>query len=97
MYTSGEFWHLLDFRMETPMTMRARDRLGGIDWKKYTHVVFPGGNYDNYAPAYAGRIRQWVAEGGTIIGIRQGAEWLRANVLDYVEPDPSMAAATRMG
>lgn len=86
-YNAGEIWHLLDVRMETPMVMRARDRLGGISWDRYTHVVFPGGNYDNYEPAYADRIRRWVAEGGTIIGIRQGATWLKENVLDYEEDD----------
>jgi hypothetical protein len=88
LYNAGEVWHLLDYRMRMPVTLRERDRLDGIDWKKYTHVVFPGGEYENYMPAYAGRIRQWVAEGGTIIGIRHGADWVRTNVLDYVEPLP---------
>ena len=87
-YNSGEIWHLLDVRMQTPMTLHARDRLAEIDWKRYTHVVFPGGDYETYLPEYAGRIRQWVNEGGTIIGIRQGSLWLRDNVLDYVEPLP---------
>jgi hypothetical protein len=88
LYNSGEIWHLLDVRMQTPMTLRARDRLVDIDWKRYTHVVFPGGEYELYLPEYAGRIRQWVMEGGTIIGLRQGSDWLRVNVLDYVEPLP---------
>jgi hypothetical protein len=87
-YNAGEIWHLLDVRMQTPMSMRARERLGDIDWKRYSHVVFPGGDYENYLPEYAGRIRQWVSEGGTIIGIRQGSQWVRDNVLDYVEPLP---------
>jgi hypothetical protein len=85
-YNAGEIWHLLDIRMQTPMTLRARDRLGDIELSRYTHIVFPGGKYEQYAPAYVGRIRQWVAEGGTIIGLRQGSQWLRDNVLDYVEP-----------
>ena len=86
LYNAGEIWHLLDYRMQMTLTLRDRDRLDGIDWKQYTHVVFPGGEYENYMPDYADRIRQWVAEGGTIIGIRQGAYWVRDNVLDYVEP-----------
>lgn len=87
-YNAGEIWHLLDIRMRTAMSMRARDRLGDIDFRKYTHIVFPGGDYEYYMPEYAGRIRQWVSEGGTIIGIRQGAQWVRTNVLDYIEPLP---------
>ena len=88
LYNVGEVWHLMDFRMRIPVTMRERDRLNDIDWTRYTHVVFAGGEYEGYLPEYAGRIRQWVAEGGTVIGIRQGSQWLRANVLDYVEPLP---------
>ena len=86
LYNAGEIWHLLDYRMQMSLTLRDRDRLGDIDWNQYTHVVFPGGEYESYMPAYADRIRQWVAEGGTLVGIRQGAYWVRDNVLDYVEP-----------
>ncbi|TDJ36103.1 MAG: peptidase [Gammaproteobacteria bacterium] len=86
LYNAGEIWHLLDYRMQMAVSLHDRDRLDGIDWKQYTHLVFPGGEYENYMPDYVDRIRQWVAEGGTIIGIRQGAYWVRDNVLDYVEP-----------
>jgi len=86
LYNAGEVWHLLDQRMQMPVSLRERARLEGIDWSQYTHVVFPGGDYDTYAPAYAEGIRQWVGAGGTIIGIRQGAWWVRDNVLDYVAP-----------
>jgi len=86
LYNAGEIWHLLDQRMQMRLSLRERSRLDEIDWAQYTHVVFPGGEYGSYAPAYANRIRQWVAAGGTIIGIRQGAFWVRDNVLDYVQP-----------
>jgi len=86
LYNAGEIWHLLDYRMQMTLSLRERDRLDDIDWMQYTHVVFPGGEYEDYMPEYADRIRQWVAEGGTIIGIRQGAYWVRDNVLDYVDP-----------
>ncbi len=94
LYNAGEIWHLLDYRMQMTLSMRDRDRLDDIDWKQYTHVIFPGGEYENYMPPYADRIRQWVAEGGTIIGIRQGAYWVRDNVLDYVEPVEGEVPAT---
>ncbi len=86
LYNAGEIWHLLDHRMQMPLSLRERSRLEGLDWSQYTHVVFPGGDYDKFMPAYGDRIRQWVAAGGTIIGMRQGAYWVRDNVLDYVEP-----------
>ena len=85
-YNAGEVWHLLDQRMDMQVTLRDRSRLGAIDFNRYTHMIFVGGNYENYLPEYAGRIRHWVAAGGTIVGIRQGAQWVRAQVLDFVEP-----------
>ena len=86
-YNTGEIWHLLDERMHMRVTLRDRSRLGSVNLDRYTHLVFAGGEFDTYAPEYAGRIRLWVDAGGTVIGIRQGADWLRANVLDYVEPE----------
>lgn len=85
-YNAGEVWHLLDHRMEIPVTLRDRSRLAGVKLARYTHIVYAGGEYEDYQPEYAGRIRQWVEDGGTIIGIRNGADWVRANVLDWVDP-----------
>jgi hypothetical protein len=85
-YNAGEIWHLLDQRMMMSVTLRDRSRLESVQLNRYTHLIFAGGEFDGYAPEYADRIRQWVNEGGTIIGIRQGADWVRSNVLDYVEP-----------
>jgi len=86
-YNAGEIWHLLDDRMNMRVTLRERDRLAGVNLERYTHLVYAGGDYEKYQPEYAGRIRLWVKEGGTIIGIRQGAKWVRDNVLDWIDPD----------
>ena len=86
-YDSGEIWHLLDYRMHMPVTLRDREQLDGIDWSRYTHIVFSSGEYEEYLPEYAGRLRQWVAEGGTVIGLRDAAPWVRDNVLDWIDPE----------
>ncbi len=87
-YDAGEIWHLLDVRMRMPVTLKDRDRLADVNFDRYTHIVFAGGEFEEWQPGYAARLRLWVEEGGTVIGIRQGADWLRANALDYVEPLP---------
>ena len=87
LYDAGEIWHLMDLRMQMPVTLRERDRLDGIDWNRYTHIVFSSGDYDGYDPEFAGRLRQWVTEGGTIIGLRNAAPWVRASVLEWVDPE----------
>jgi len=94
LYDAGEVWHLADVRMQMPITLRRRDNLGGIDWDRYTHIVFPAGDYDEYVPDYAGRLREWIDEGGTVIGMRDAAAWLRAATLDWVDISSGGAPAT---
>lgn len=79
-----------------PITLRRRDELDGIDWGRYTHIVFPSGDYDEYAPEFADRLRLWIGEGGTAIAMRDAAPWLRAATLDWVDPEDeeALAAAT---
>ncbi len=87
LYETGAAWHLLDFRMQMPVTLRDRERLDSVDLSAYTHVIFPGGEYEEYTPDYLDELRHWVARGGTVIGMRQASMWLRDNVLDYVDPE----------
>lgn len=86
LYEAGEIWHLLDYRMHIPVTLRRRDTLAEIDWDRYTHIVFPSGTYDEYMPDYLDRLRLWVNEGGTAIGMRDAAPWLRAQTIDWIDP-----------
>ena len=93
LYDAGEIWHLLDVRMNMPVTLRDRDGLAGIKWDDYTHIVFPHGDYDDFEPEFADRLRLWVAEGGTLIGMRNAAPWVRATTLDWVDPESDEALA----
>ncbi|MDX1515192.1 MAG: M14 family zinc carboxypeptidase [Woeseiaceae bacterium] len=95
LYNAGETWHLLDYRMRMPVTLTERDRLGELDWSRYTHVVFPHGEYDDYEPDYLPRLRLWIAEGGTAIALRDAVPWLRAQTLDWIDPlsEEGIAAA----
>ena len=86
LYEAGEVWHLLDYRMDMPVSMRERERLIDVDFREYTHIVFPGGEYEEYDAPYADRLRLWVQEGGTLIGLTESVPWMRATVLDYVDP-----------
>jgi Zinc carboxypeptidase len=95
-YNAGEIWHLLDYRMNMQVTIRDRERLAGVPLSRYSHIIFVGGDYKTYNPEYAGRLRLWVEEGGTIIGLRQGADWVRANVLDWIDPLAEDAASLRL-
>lgn len=92
-YDTGEIWHLLDYRMGMPVTMREADALPGLDLTRYTHIVLPGlwggengpngGAMDERA---AGALRGWVRGGGTLVALRQSAAWAQETLM--VDPPP---------
>ncbi|MEE2525680.1 M14 family zinc carboxypeptidase [Hyphobacterium sp. HN65] len=73
-YDAGEVWHLLDHRMNIPVTLRRKDQLGGLDWSRYTHLIIVGGGNTRLSERDATRVQQWIREdGGVVIASRQGA------------------------
>ncbi|MFC4348973.1 M14 family zinc carboxypeptidase [Kordiimonas lipolytica] len=74
-YDAGEVWHLLDHRMNMPVTLVRQDRLKSIDMRRYTHLILVGGRGDVLPKDMADDLKAWVKGGGTIIASRQGADW----------------------
>ena len=81
-YNVGEIWHLLDKRMQIPVTLVDRNLMSDVNLSKYTHIIYAGGKYSDYSPKYMRGLNQWVDNGGTLIGIRQGADWIGKNILN---------------
>jgi hypothetical protein len=79
-YDAGEVWHHLDARMDIPVHMVDKHDLDGLDLHKYTHLVLVGGNHSDLE-SVKGNIDDWVLNGGTLVGIRQGARWAHDNIL----------------
>jgi len=84
-YNVGEIWHLLDQRMAIPVTISDRNLMQNTEFDRYTHIIFVGGKYNNYRPGFEKELRQWIHKGGTIIGIRQGADWIQRDLFDIDE------------
>ncbi|GER05813.1 peptidase M14 [Kordiimonadales bacterium JCM 17843] len=81
-YEAGEAWHLLDKRMQIPVTLRAKSDLMGLDWSRYSHMVLPGGRAALNSRSTK-RLEQWIKEeGGTLIALRQGAAWAQQALLN---------------
>ena len=88
-YDVGEIWHLLDTRMQIPVTLSDRNQMENIEINQYTHVIYAGGKFNNHKPKYLKEIDQWVRKGGTLIGIKQGADWINKNIINNERPPHS--------
>ena len=79
-YDAGEVWHQLDKRMNMPVHLFDKRRLSSLDLSDYTHLVIVGGNHGDLNTRKA-QIDSWVRQGGTLVAMRQGAQWAYDNVL----------------
>lgn len=80
-YDAGEAWHLLDHRMNIPVTLVEKDRLAGVDLTRYTHIILPGGRaaFDDRTVERLGR---WIREqGGTLVAMRENAAFAQTALL----------------
>lgn len=80
-YDAGEVWHLLDKRMQMPVVLLHKDKLSWVPLQDYSHLVMVGGSYSDLADKTVQKIDTWVKDGGTVVGIRDGAKWAGQTLL----------------
>ncbi|RUO63023.1 M14 family zinc carboxypeptidase [Pseudidiomarina insulisalsae] len=81
MYENGEAWYYLDRHVSIPLSMIDTDRFNRIDLQRYTHIIMVDGSYRTLNDRSVSRLRDWVRDGGTVIGQQGGAKWLAENEL----------------
>ena len=80
-YDAGEVWHTLDKRMEIPVTLVRKERMKNIrNWERYTHVVLVGGTNVSLDDTVTADLKDWLADGGTLIASREGAAWAAEHI-----------------
>ncbi len=82
---AGELWHLFDQRYQIPVTMTDIANLGRIDLNRYTTLILPGGGLQRISAQGAQQIKQWLAAGGTILGIGDAAVWINAQEIASIK------------
>ena len=76
-YDAGEIWHLFDTRYNTRITKIDLEYINSVELDSYTDIIFPGySGTKGPEEALAGKLKNWVKDGGTLIGYRNTAEWL---------------------
>lgn len=81
-YDAGEFWHLLDQRYDFKLTKLDTEYFNKVDLSTYTSIIIPNKGRGNFLDKKGTeKLKQWVTNGGTLIGYRNMAEWFSKNEL----------------
>ncbi|MCP3930894.1 MAG: zinc carboxypeptidase [Bacteroidetes bacterium] len=78
-YEAGEVWHLLDTRMQMPITKVPLRNLNRLDLEKYNALVMVSGQYAQLDSLKRNKIKTWVSKGNTLITIRDASAWAIRN------------------
>ena len=73
-YEAGEVWHLLDQRINMPITKVDVGNIGNVSWPDYNVLILVNGNY-NLDKSTTEKIKAWVQQGGTLITWKGASEW----------------------
>ncbi len=76
---AGEIWHLLDQRLQMPVTKLDILTLPRVNLSRYNTLIMVSGNYSLLDKTLTDKIKTWVQEGGTLITIKTGSEWAIKN------------------
>ena len=98
-YDAGEIWHLFDQRYNIKVTKLEASRVSSVNLDRYTDIIIPSLGYgpNLLNDAAASKLKQWVREGGTLIGYRNALNWLNSNeLLSFNTRQAKVAAAKNL-
>ena len=75
-YEAGEVWHLLDSRLELPLSMQYAQNIESIDLARYSHLLLVNGRYPELTEEKTTALKHWINKGGTIVATRNAVRWL---------------------
>ncbi|TAF51228.1 MAG: zinc carboxypeptidase [Sphingobacteriia bacterium] len=85
----GEIWHLLDTRMQIPVTLVDVDRFNAINPARYTTIIMASGAYNNLDKNAQEKLRTWVSAGGTLVATEDAVKYLADNGFTKVSFRPT--------
>ncbi len=78
---AGEFWHLMDQRMNIPLSHLEPSTVNRIDLSKYTTLVLVSGTYNELDKE---KLKSWVRGGGVLVVMEEAVTWAAAAGLSNV-------------
>jgi hypothetical protein len=88
-YEAGEIWHLLDTRVDMPISKIPVRNFGSVSLDAYNVLVVVSGSYD-FTEKQQEKITTWVKQGNTLITIGTGSEWaIKKKVVNeqFIKPE----------
>lgn len=73
---AGEVWHLLDQRLEMPVTLLSVEKIADVNLSRYNKIVVVDGSYGGVSEAGVQKLKNWLSDGGTAIAWKRGGKWL---------------------
>lgn len=84
-YDAGETWHLLDTRMNVPVSRVGIETFNSRDMSRYTTIVMVNGSYEKMDRI---KMQTWIKNGGNIIAMKSAAKWLSTNGMNSARFKP---------
>lgn len=74
-YEAGEIWHLLDTKLNMPLTKVDILDFRRVDLNKYNELIMVNGKYSLLQDQDVQRIKNWIKQGGTLIAQKSAVTW----------------------
>ncbi|MBI6116862.1 M14 family zinc carboxypeptidase [Salegentibacter maritimus] len=74
-YDAGEIWHLFDQRYDMKITKLDTRRFSRTDLSRYTDIILPNSRGSALEKRDIEKLKDWVRDGGTLIGYRNAARF----------------------
>ena len=74
-YEAGEVWHLMDTKLDMPVTKVDLLDFNRVDLNKYNELIMVNGSYGLLSESQAEKIKSWVEDGGTLIAQKSAVKW----------------------
>ncbi len=81
-YDAGEVWHLFDTRYDITVTKLDTGNLNSVDLSRYNTIIATSGSLEG---DHAKKLKEWVENGGTLIGYRSALRWINSNELMKID------------
>jgi Zinc carboxypeptidase len=75
-YEAGEVWHLLDTRVDMPITKLQMRNFSRANLDKYNTIVMVSGSYSQLDSIQQQKLKQWTSKGNTLVTIAGASKWV---------------------